>query len=44
MMRNRFYVFCLALMAALMVQAQELVRTEYFIDTDPGYGKGMPIQ
>ena len=43
MMRNRFYVFCLALMAALMVQAQELVRTEYFIDTDPGYGNAASV-
>ena len=43
MMRNRFYVFCLALMATLMVQAQELVRTEYFIDTDPGYGNAASV-
>ena len=40
--RKLFAIVIVCLMSA-MTQAQEPVRMEYFLDTDPGYGNGVVI-
>ena len=42
-MNRRHIIIGIVLLLASVIQAQELVRVEYFFDTDPGYGKGFPL-
>lgn len=39
---KKIIVFLVLLLPALLVRAQ-VHRAEYFIDVDPGYGKGIPV-
>lgn len=42
-MSRRHIIIGTMLLLASAMQAQELVRVEYFFDTDPGYGNGIPL-
>ena len=42
-MNRRHLIIVVVLLLVSTIQAQELVRVEYFFDTDPGYGNGIPL-
>ena len=42
-MNRRHIIIVAILLVASAIRAQELVRVEYFFDTDPGYGNGIPL-
>ena len=43
MSMRKFLFLCLVLATSLAMQAQQVMRMEYFLDTDPGHGKGHSI-
>jgi uncharacterized protein involved in high-affinity Fe2+ transport len=40
---RKFLTIGVVCLSAVVLQAQEPVRMEYFLDADPGYGKGIAI-
>lgn len=42
-MSRRIILIVMTLLLASAMQAQDLVRMEYFFDSDPGYGNGFPL-
>lgn len=43
-----YYAYCLAFPAIFLVacsglQAQQVIRAEYYVDADPGFGNGIPV-
>ena len=44
MMRRKLFFTALALLPMLAMQAQVPLRTEYFLDSDPGYGKARIVE
>lgn len=40
---RKFYVVTLLFMMSLFAHAQEIVQFEYFFDSDPGFGQGLPV-
>ena len=43
MSTRKFLTVCLVLMVPAVLWAQDVVRMEYFLDSDPGYGQGRTI-
>ena len=39
----RYFLLILAMSMATMLQAQQITRMEYFLDTDPGFGQATPL-